>query len=200
MNGMAFANVPRLIAVGLKNNICVDKNFAIQNQNSFRRRISRNCALAGVARKEISCKANWPCVESATERFLLLFNRTATECCILDFEVIIDAPDYAFVSDANYRNIEVINILYQQSIEFLPVLVYAKFPNLKFYQVMETPIQKISKENFKKMFKLWFLLLQSNQIEVIKKNTFEDLISLKYLTIGIYDCFSLILLMLTCYF
>lgn len=191
MNGNAFVNVPRLVVVILRSNICVDKVFNIENQILFRRRISRNCAPAGVARKEISCTEDRGRSESVPKSFFEHFNRTTTDNCVLDLGTTIDSPDYSFFADANYTVIEILYIVYQQNIEFLPVMVHQTFPILKFYYVMDTPVQKLSKENFEKMFKLLSLYLKNNQIEVIRRNTFEDLVSLKYLTIGsIHDCFD----------
>lgn len=111
------------------------------------------------------------------------FNNTP-RCCELDHEAYIDSPDYSFVADSNYTKLEVLYIRYQRNIDFLPVSVHEVFPNLKFYFIINVPVQKIFKKNFEMMTDLVQLYLLSNQIEVIKSNTFEDLINLRRIYIS----------------
>lgn len=114
-----------------------------------------------------------------------MFNRTPG-CCELEHGTYIDYFDYFFAADANYTNLEIIFIIHQPNIEFLPVSVHERFPRLKIYHVQNTPVQKITKKNFEKMYELVVLFLRGNQFESIKSDTFEDLINLKTISLSTY--------------
>lgn len=184
MNGAAFANLPRLIEVNLRENICIDKLFTIDRApNIFRRKISRNCAPDDAGEKKVSCRAYTVCNDIVKDLFSSWFKRTSG-CCELVHGSYIDSADYSFVGDANYSSLEVLYILYQRNIDFLPVSVHESFPALKFYFVINTSVQKIFKNNFEKMFQLVQLYLLSNRIEAIKSDTFEDLVNLRRIYIS----------------
>lgn len=185
MNGAAFANLPQLVMVNLRGNVCIDKYFTPDNDlKASRRKISRNCVDAtDAARKEISCTAAVACVEDMGQFYMDLYNKTPG-CCEVEHGINIDSPDYSFVADANYANLEIIYISYQPNIEFLPVLIHESFPHLKMYSASVIPVQKITKRNFEKLFELEVLFLVKNRIEVIKGDTFEDLINLKRIIIS----------------
>lgn len=165
--------MPQLVEVDLRFNVCIDKFFEVEgSSNKLRRKISRNCASADFVKKQISCITSTACDAK----------RGMAKCCELEVGTHIDEPDYTFVNDTNYVTVEVLIITHQQNVEFLPVSIHEKFPNLKLYHVVKTPVPKISKKNFEKMFKLQELKLDRNQIEIIKSDTFEDLISLQKIT------------------
>lgn len=181
MNGVAFADLPGLIVVDLRYNVCIDKIFETEQAiNKIRRRITKNCADS--TRKKISCKTSTACNKIIHERFTRWFNRTPG-CCEMNYGTNIDSPDCSFVTSGEYTNLETINIIHQRNIEFLPVLVHKSFRNLKFYWIADTPVQKISKKNFEKLSELVLLHLESNQIEVIKSDTFDDLIAMTEIVI-----------------
>lgn len=184
MSGVAFANLPVLVVLELKNNDCIDKEFTIgSDPNVFRRKISRNCALSDTNRHEISCWSVTKCGEELDEKFFMLNNKTSS-CCNLESRTHIDLPDYTFEAGKNYTDLEIISIVFQRNIEFLPISVYKNFPTLRMYFVKNTPVRKISKKNFEKLNQLVALTLMSNEIEVIRSDTFEDLISLQILMIS----------------
>jgi Leucine rich repeat len=68
-----------------------------------------------------------------------------------------------------------------KNIEYLPENIAETFPNLLGYDAWKCSIKIIFKAMFKNMNKLKVLSLQNNQIERISSDTFEDLVSLKYL-------------------
>lgn len=186
MNGFAFANMPGLGLVDLRHNVCIDKLFATESAlKVIGRKISRNCATADAPKRRISCRASTACSESLST----LGSYLASErCCQMEFGTYIDSPNYSFVADTSYEALKAIVIIHQRNIEYLPVKVHERFPNLKTYFVGDTIIRKISKKNFEALIKLETLFLESNQIELIKSDTFEDLISLEriYISTGYY--------------
>lgn len=148
MNGVAFANLPQLVAVDLKGNVCINKFFSIERApNIFRRKVTRNCASTDVTKKEISCRASSVCTEDIDRLFIRSYNRSSG-CCILEYGTLIDSSDYFFDANKNYTKLEIMMILRQRNIEFLPVLLHERFPNLKFYCAIDTPVTKISKKEF----------------------------------------------------
>lgn len=147
----------------------------------MRRVISRNCST-DITKKQISCSTPTNCDDlQDLENGVIIDDGF---CCVLEYGTVIDAPDFIFAADTNYTNIETLFIDNQQSIDFLPVLVHEKFPILKKYVVFNTPVKKISKRNFEKMYELKELELNRNQIEVIRSNTFEDLTKLEQIFVG----------------
>lgn len=200
MNGIAFANVPRLYVIDLRGNVCVDERFSTQPYtSSFRRAISRNCAANNAAVKGISGHIKTSCEDPLKSSEYEWFE-ASSGCCVLDYGTFIDAPDYSFEASEQYTNIMILIIQFQGNIEFLPVLVHNTFPMLKVYSIEHTPIKKMFKKNFEKLFKLEFLRLIDNNIEVIKSNTFEDLISLRRISISNGDYFLFASILILFYF
>lgn len=177
MNGVAFADLPQLVRVDLTDNACISKAFEVERgSRQFRRKISRSCGSADVVKKQLSCTSSTACDEV----------ENSTLCCELDLDTRVDASDYTFTTDPRYKTLEILIIAHQSNVEFLPVLVHERFPGLKHYLVKNTPVTKISKKNFEKMFKLETLNLDRNDIEVIKSDTFEDLVNLKLIALCEY--------------
>lgn len=179
MNGIAFANLPQLTELNFEHNRCIHKQFTIVpcSSNRFRQKISKRCASAGILKKHMSCSASPTCDAYP-------YSSNTLKCCELEVGTIVDSPDFTFSVHANYTVIEMLIIKDQQDVEFLPISVHESIPMLKEYQVINTPVSKITKKNFEKMYKLRRLLLERNRIEVIRSDTFEDLINLKWIGIS----------------
>lgn len=175
MSGITFANLPQLAELDVTENECINKRFTFERGSSrFRRKISRSCGPADVEKKQLLCVASPTCDA---------FEDDST-CCELGQGTVIDDPNFTFAASANYTGIELLLIEHQPGIEFLPVLVHEKFLMLTGYKVANAPVSKISKRNFEKMIKLELLKLDRNEIEVIKSDTFKDLINLKRIEIS----------------
>lgn len=175
MNGITFANLPQLVKLDVSWNDCIHKTFIIERGSTkFRRKISRRCTSADVARKQLSCRPSAACDERLY----------APNCCELEDGTFIDRPDFTFAFDANYIEIELLIIAHQQNVDFLPVSVHERFPNLRNYYVTNTAVPIVSKKNFEKMSKLESLGLDRNQIEVIRSDTFEDLVNVEWIEIS----------------
>lgn len=191
MNGVAFANLPQLVKIDLSGNVCINKLFSIElGSNKFRRKISRSCASANVIRRPLSCSHSVACDELRENWGSALKTKNASSCCELKYGTQIDAPDYTFLDEMNYAAVELMTITNQQNVEFLPVLLHERFPFLKLYRVENTVVPKISKKNFQKLNQLVWLTLNRNQIELIKSDTFMDLVNLKFVYISEKSHFS----------
>lgn len=81
-------------------------------------------------------------------------------------------------------SVKALNFIGNQKISYLPVNVDVNFPNLLFYVVSHCSIQKVAKINFAKLKELIGLSINENQIDKIDADTFEDLISLQYLSLS----------------
>lgn len=177
VNGVAFADLPQLVRVELDDTACISKSFEIERgSKKFRRKINRSCASADYVKRPLTCIASTNCDEF----------ENSSRCCELDLDTRIDAPDYKFANDVKYKIFEFLIISHQPDVEFLPVSVHESFPNLTAYLIRKTPVRKISKKNFEKMYKLKVLALDQNEIEVIKSDTFEDLINVDRISICEY--------------
>lgn len=171
VNGAAFANLPQLVEVDLRFNVCINKFLEIgRGSKTFSRKFFRHCVSADVVNKQITCRTSIFCFESRFDY--------SSGCCGLEYGTFIDGPDYTFAGDTNYTGIDFLIIKHQENVELLPVSVHQSFPFLKYYFVVNTPVQKVTKKYFEKMYKLERLKLDRNQIEVIKSDTFEDLVNL----------------------
>lgn len=183
MNGVAFANVPRLSVVQLQGNVCIGMNLEPPRAlKSFRNKISKSCVSPEATKKEISCDSEIFWAEIIYIQNFQLSSENS-ENCVLEFGSYVDSEDYSFVADSNYDRIDTIVVMNQPNVEFLPVLVNDRFPMVKKYAVVNTLIGKISSKNFEKLFKLEQLLFENNRIETIRSDTFRDLMNLKELYI-----------------
>lgn len=69
----------------------------------------------------------------------------------------------------------------------LPVEVSKTFPHLFGYNAESCSVSLLFKANFLNLGELEFLSLENNKIEMINRDTFEDLVSLKVLYLGKFD-------------
>lgn len=176
MNGAAFVNLPQLVKLDLRSNDCINRLFEIKSgSKAFRRKILRNCASSDVVKNQLSCITYTACND------IYMYQQY---CCELEFGTIIDAPDYTFATERNYSAFKTLTIAHQQNVDYLPISVHERFPILTEYYVKNTAVSRISKNNFEKMFQLEELHLDRNEIEVIKSDTFEDLVNLKVISIS----------------
>lgn len=113
------------------------------------------------------------------EKTPLLFNERLgrIRSCFLADVTAIDSPGFEIAE----RNEQIYALYFESNtkIHFLPVKVHEKFPNLLLFTSSSCSLTEISKPNFEKMAQLEFLYLESNKIEKIVSNTFEDLTALK---------------------
>lgn len=121
---------------------------------------------------EIKCGRYEPCHE-------------ATSCCIMDVASVIKSTEVT-ISERD-DEIDGIDFSENKNILYLPVLVHEKLPNLIAYYAYHCSVREISKRNFEKLDRLEDLNLNSNQIETIGSDTFEDLVALQQLHIS--ECF-----------
>lgn len=180
MNGVAFANLPSLSKVWLKGNVCIDKLYSSEYvPDKFRRKVTRNCASGDSSQKQITCGSIFGC----SSEVLLNFDNRAASCCYVHHATFIDTATDSFIADEKYRNLNILVMHRHKHVEFLPILVHETFPHLIGYSVKDTPLRAISKKNFEKLFELEVLWLETGQLETIRSNTFEDLVSLRMLMI-----------------
>lgn len=100
------------------------------------------------------------------------------KCCFLDKLTVIKEVNLTF-SGLENPDVETIFFSGNKKIEFLPVNVYKKFPNLKSYYAGEASIKEISTLNFAKLTKVKRLDLFGNQIEFIPDDCFQGLLKLR---------------------
>ena len=72
-----------------------------------------------------------------------------------------------------------------KTIQYLPITVHEKFPNLEAYQFRNCSIKEISYENFQNLSEIQYLNLGFNEITTIPSSTFQDLSNLK--TLELYN-------------
>lgn len=101
--------------------------------------------------------------------------------CSMGFSAVINSVDATIAPNAT---ITALDLNLNEEILFLPVKVATSFPKLIAYSAMFCSVKTISKSNFESLNILKLLWLHGNQIESIRKDTFNDLVSLEHLDLG----------------
>lgn len=94
--------------------------------------------------------------------------------------VINSAGCHMTTSDAT---VETLFFSHNKKIQYLPEDFSEMFPNLVIIMAQECSIKTVSKQNFHNLTKLRGLSLRGNQIELIERGTFDELVSLEYLSL-----------------
>lgn len=173
MRGWAFDNLPALQEVNLESNLCIDQEFKKEEEI---REISKTVnATCGVDKTEtqISCEYTHQTPES------LIFCFMGGFTAIKDIGYTISDPFDDMVGTINFNN--------NRKIEFLPILLHSKFPNLQDIFADNCAIREISKENFEKLHHLETISLPRNQIYVVLSDTFEGLASLSSIDLSEFN-------------
>lgn len=105
-------------------------------------------------------------------RTCFMTNRTAIRTTSVSFYTGLD------------DSVNAISFSFNQKIDFLPIQVEQKFPNLIEYRAAKCALRRVTKANFEFLNKLEALRLSGNRIERIASDTFEGLFKLKLINIG----------------
>jgi Leucine-rich repeat (LRR) protein len=103
--------------------------------------------------------------------------------CFMEKNASIKNDGFKIFSKKN----ETMKALYfggNRKIFFLPINVSEAYPNLVLYNAGLCSLKRISLKNFRGLFKLQELFLYTNRIEIVRSDTFKDLISLQQLHLG----------------
>lgn len=103
--------------------------------------------------------------------------------CFMTESVAINSSDFTISSERN-ENIGGLDFTYNTKVYFLPIAIDTTFPDLVGYDASFCSLTELSKDNFKNLVKLTTLWLNSNKIEKILSETFQDLIALEFLALG----------------
>lgn len=107
-----------------------------------------------------------------------------TKCCEVSAPTEILYDDTTFL-DVQETAVDGLYIKNSGGIHYLPVRIYKSYPNIiGIYAGKNKEIKEISKKNFQKLLKLEYLFLNNNNIQKIKSDTFEGLIKLKVVNLG----------------
>lgn len=105
------------------------------------------------------------------------------KCCYLNETTVINSSNVS-MGGLEMADLTGFFLNNNKKIQFLPVDVYKKFPNLEFYSASEAGIKEISALNFKRLSSLMFLDLSRNQIEFIPDECFHGLFRLSKLRLS----------------
>jgi Leucine rich repeat len=111
------------------------------------------------------------------------FEKTSVLVCDMTNRTEIDSYA-AMITATRNKSITGLSFTNNENIFFLPENVAEKFPNLLLYTAAKCSIKEVSCQNFKGLKYLKWLILQHNQIEKIKSNTFEDLQELDWIALS----------------
>lgn len=99
-----------------------------------------------------------------------------TETAINDTGFLITTPRDDSVGGLSLHN--------NKKVEYLPENTAEKFPNLKILHAQGCSIKSVSRQNFKNLKTMRYLVLQNNEIQKIESDTFLDLVALEKLYLG----------------
>lgn len=94
--------------------------------------------------------------------------------CFMDYVSSVDRDDFVIPGHKD-ESIKAVYMKNNSNIEFLPVQIYRKFPNLLQYSMINCELSEIFKKNFEHLNQLQLLDLSDNRIEIIRSDTFEGL-------------------------
>lgn len=94
-----------------------------------------------------------------------------------DVKIIRSTKPKEYVKGLNAENIK--------TIQYLPIDVYKKFPNLEAYQFRNCSIKELRYENFQNLTEIQYMNLGLNEISVIPAKIFRDLTNLN--SLELYD-------------
>lgn len=171
MLGSVFENLPALQYVDLEGNECIDQEFESEAEIRFTisKTVNASCGFDN-NRTQIACEEISPDFKYEL-------------CCEMRSYTVIKDITYT-ISDLFNNEIFTIDLSENQNIEFLPILLHQKFPNITSYEAARCSIKEISKRNFESLFQLWKVELQENQIYAVLSDTFEGLFNLNYLDLS----------------
>lgn len=179
MNGKLFEKLHKLQVVNLADNECIRGRFKCDSVFGFFG-IAKNtpCNQEIIQSQTASCSFSEfiPSGNDVSCSFKKCTLEEVTEelCCTFDNSTSIGADDFTI---SNVRNdvIEELRFDNNPKIKFLPIGVFLKFDKLQSFHADHCAISNISKANFQYLEKLRNLDLAYNNIETIKRDTFEGL-------------------------
>ncbi|CRL03220.1 CLUMA_CG016747, isoform A [Clunio marinus] len=101
----------------------------------------------------------------------------------------IDVKEFTFAS--RIENITGLDFDANKKVEYLPIFIHEKFPNLEALSAYDCSIKEISKESFKELNKLKVLWLSGNQIQKIESDVFKDLTLLEIVDLSLNQISSM---------
>lgn len=170
MRGWVFDNLPALRAVNLADNECINKEF--KGEEEIRRMSKTLNETCGIDKTEtqIAC-------EKINELNYAFVTRLT---CEMNTYTAIKDVGYT-ISDQFNDEVAQMFLNDNQNIEFLPILLNEKFPNLENYFAERCAIKEIFKINFENLHRLAIINLNGNQIYAILRDTFAGLANLRVL-------------------
>lgn len=124
------------------------------------------------AYKEVECEK----VEN-----LYFYNELSRSLKTCFMDITTSIYSIGFTISTNDETVLGLKFFDNDNIRYLPENTSQKLPNLVAYHADLCSIQKVFKVNFKGLGKLIYLHLEHNEIEKIDSDTFEGLVSLKWL-------------------
>lgn len=121
-------------------------------------------------------------VEISCEKIDLL--QPYGKCCYLNGLTVISGDNIVLNGSKNLE-VNTITFVRNKKVEFLPVDVYEKYPNLENYLASYASVKKISALNFKRLSNLKLLELKKNKIEFVPDDCFQDLIEMQRISLSI---------------
>jgi Leucine rich repeat len=122
---------------------------------------------------EISC-------EKVTQKHWQYYQLGSVKTCWINSATSIQSQDVKFSTQFD-EEMSGLWLNSNNKINYLPINVGEKFPNLLGYDAAGCSLTEVLSSNFRKLSKLKELYLNYNQIERVNADTFDDMTSLEVL-------------------
>lgn len=213
MRGWVFENLPALRTLDLKGNECIDHTFYKDEEiRIISRSVNVTCGI-DKTEKKIACEdiSKTTQLESGTGAASVLKTSIGHSCSNTSkvkvvkrqmdgierekISIACEMNDYTAIEDLGYsvldpcnEKVDTMDFSHNQKIEFLPKSPHQIFPNLATYEANSCAIKEITKMNFQNLHRLKGIFLADNQIYAVLSDTFEGLINLSSLRLGMILC------------
>lgn len=161
MSGLVFEHLSALRYVNLEANECINQKFGEVEIRGISRAVNGTCGFDRNG-TQIACEK-------------IFFNPWVGDfLCIMNSYTVINNNNYTISDPFNVR-VERMEFSENRYIEFLPILLHQKFPNIKKYYAARCAIKEITKQNFKNLLKLREVNLAGNQIYAVLSDIFKGI-------------------------
>lgn len=165
INGQLLSQIKQLQEVWLRRNPCIDKDFTRNfDVQAMHQEVTTQCGFPEpkARGREVSC-------------FVVNYvEKDKYDCCRFENFATINTKDF-LISNALDYDISSLEARNCPKVNFLPIFVNFKFPNLQTYRAVNCNISEITKNNFANLTKLREIDLAGNKIDTVLKNSFEGL-------------------------
>lgn len=185
MKGSVFEQLPALQRVNLADNECIDQEFREEQISDISQAVYGACGFdknrTSIVCEEIDAFGYYFFDDDSVE-MERSFHSDDYFCRMKNYTTIRDIT-YTISNPFNDK-VKYMEFSGNRNVNFLPISLFQKFPNITWIYAARCAIREISNRNFEGLVHLKEVQLAENHIYAILRNTFEGLVNLKWLDLS----------------